>query len=286
MHANTGTISAQYPPTGYGTGCISVGKHVDSHFLHFHPATTGGSEVDGYDAEGCVSFDADIFGIETSSGYLNESETRSDPIWSDGYGPLYPHDAPSDVNRGLEPPDSPGPQDDVITDYVSAVCMHGHWYGVHDEIRVVTAGIGSVALSSVPGHNYTGSHPVDSEVCVGATVRRESFAGRGGQLAPNERVQMNVTGANTTGVADDDQNSDAYSSLCYTGTNAGSDSIAIFADHRSEDGVFDVANGTWNQPDEAGDSATTTWTKRPTSTTGELPRHPVAGSSTTSARSQ
>ncbi len=276
-----GIVGPGCVPVNVGpTSCIDPGKKVDSHFLHFHPATDADPFPEPAESasNGCATFDADIFGVQTSSGNLSNAESRSDPLSANGYASIYPT---GEGNRGLEPPDSPGPQDDSLSvPNVRQVCMDVNWYGTHDEIRVVTAGIGSVPVYPVAGR-YVGSNPVDTQICLGATTVKESWQGRGGQGAPGEPVRLNVTGSNAHGQTHT-TDAGANTTFCYTGATAGGDAINVFADRRSLDGYFDVPNNTWDQPDEAGTGPiSTTWTKHPTSTEVSCPGTPSFGSTIT-----
>ncbi len=300
--------SGQYGPIPYTpaqppTGCIDAGKRVDSQFLHFHPATNvdAGPHTLGRQAQGCVQFDADIFGVATTTGRLDASETGANPMWPDGYHfDFYPH---GENNRGLEPPDSPGSNTDaILIDNVGSnrLCMDAQWFNVHDEIRVITAGIGRVDLFPVPGDRYVtpnppnllDANPVDTWVCVGAQLFRENFGGWGGNPAPVEPVQMNVNGVNPRAVGPTpNTNGSGVADRCYKGTVAGVDSIDVFADSRSingRDGVpgGDDPNGQWDEggqsaalKNEAGSQLSTTWRKRQTSTSVVCHGTPSLGSS-------
>ncbi len=286
--------SGQYGPIDYdptpANNCIGPNTRVDSHFLHFHPATDADPlpPNSSRQAQGCVRFDGAIFGVQTWKPSLDASESGTNALWAEGFSTIYPT---GETNRGLEPPDSPGSNTDAISinnNDGHRLCMDARWFGIHDEIRVITAGLGSVSLSPVGGQYYVGSNPVDTQICIGATVVRSTFGPWGGEAAPGEYLQMNVNGDNPRAVGPGPTtDSNGYVTRCYTGTVAGIDSIDVFADSSSDDGTSDGPDGQWDEGGhaatdkrEAGTQAQTTWTRRSTSTSVNCPGTPSLGSST------
>ncbi|MFN8103359.1 MAG: DUF5979 domain-containing protein [Acidimicrobiia bacterium] len=98
------------------------------------------------------------------------------------------------------------------------------------------ASVTSVVLSP-----KTATNPVDSEHCVDATVTDQN-----GQPLADVRVDFAVTGANP-GAGFANTNASGVARYCYTGTNAGSDTITAAVGTLS-----DTASKTWTQQSEAG----------------------------------
>jgi Bacterial Ig-like domain (group 1) len=120
------------------------------------------------------------------------------------------------------------------------------------EIPVNTCGAGGVAppakLTLAP---KTATNQVGSQHCVTATVT-DVF----NLPVPAVTVPFSVTGANSGGGSDDtDANGEA--TFCYTGTVAGNDTIAAYAD-TNKSGTHD--------PGEPSDTAAKTWTPGPPAT--------------------
>jgi hypothetical protein len=114
--------------------------------------------------------------------------------------------------------------------------------GVRDFFVVKLADFGQPATLTLAPNAAT--NPVNAQHCVTATVQDSA-----GNPVPGVTVRFSVTGANSAGgPAKTDANGQA--TFCYTGTNAGQDTISAFADTNN--------NGT-QDPGEPGGTATKTW---------------------------
>jgi hypothetical protein len=230
------------------TTTIPAGTMVDSHFLHHDPVNPTGP-----DRSGCISFDSDILGLIAQDNQLDSSETAGHDLQAAGFGGYDTHLV---AQRGLE--------FDTNNDYVYVhtnreLCVNFDTNTATDEVRVITAGVKSIALSPTSGSDGAGF-----QHCVTATVTTDTFAGKGGDGAPNVMVRFSVSGANSAAGALATLSNGQTPPFCYTGSNAGADAISAYADSDG-DGARDLSGCSLSSaatpaPCEPGATAPQVWT--------------------------